>query len=178
MHASDKWISSPGVNLVLFSRLGAAQQRLTPQISELRALVIETTMKQNNFSNEMSQIVADLKDKLDETDSRLNETLWRLKFVEDLSVTNMSSIATASSGSPGLDSSNRQLMLDALEELRQSVKTEMIEALEVLNHSGLGSKMNQSLIEIKASIKKLSLMGKLASKGTQFTLLLGTAQPG
>ena len=90
----------------------------------------------------------------------------------------MSSIATASSGSPGLDSYNRQLMLDALEELRQSVKTEMIEALEVLNHSGLGSKMNQSLEEIKASVKKLSLMGKLASKGTQFTLLLGTARPG
>ena len=78
----------------------------------------------------------------------------------------MSSIAAVSSISQGLDSSSRQLMLDALEELRQSVKTEMIEALEVLNHSGLGSKMNQSLEEIKTSINKLSLMGKLASKGT------------
>ena len=115
-----------------------------------------------NYSKQMSQF----KDMIDETNSRLNETFLRLKVVEDLSAPNLGSSETNLSQSQGLEASNQHLMLDGLEELRQILKDETKKALFALNQSGLTATTERALEEMKASIKKLSLMTKLASKGT------------
>ena len=132
---------------------------------ELRLRLSEYLSKKMNYSDRLSK----LEDKFDQVDLRQNENHLRLKIVEDLLASNSTSREVAPNMGQGSESSNQPLMMDALEELRMSVKGEMKKALEELNTQGLGAKTNQALEEMKAEIKKLSLVSNVAEKGDHLT---------
>ena len=132
---------------------------------ELRLRLSEYLSKKMNYSDRLSK----LEDKLEQVDLRQNETHLMLKVVEDLLASNSTSREVAPNMGQGSESSNQPLMMDALQELRLSVKGEMKKALEELNNQGLGAKTNQALEEMKAEIKKLSLVSNVAEKGDHLT---------
>ena len=132
---------------------------------ELRLRLSEYLSKKMNYSDRLSK----LEDKFDQVDLMQNETLFRLKVVEDLLASNSTSREVAPNMGQGSESSNQPLMMDALQELRLSVKGEMKKALEELNNQGIGAKTIQALEEMKAEIKKLSLVSNVAEKGDHLT---------
>ena len=139
--------------------------KLKQKISENRLQVTESLMKLQSNSIRLSKLEV----KLDEANLKLNETILRLKVIEDVLATSSNMTDDNSSQSQGLEAHKQQLLMDALEELRQQVKTETKEALNTINNRGLGASTNQALDEIKTNIKKLSLMSKLAGKGNTIT---------
>ena len=141
------------------------EQKLKQKISENRLQVTESLMKLQSNSIRLSKLEV----KLDEANLKLNETILRLKVIEDVLATSSNITDDNSSQSQGLEAHKQQLLMDALEELRQQVKTETKEALNTINNRGLGASTNQALDEIKTNIKKLSLMSKLAGKGNTIT---------